>query len=447
MKLFLFLFYNSVKLLVKVSFRIFYEKVVVKNKHRLRTHNPCILVSNHPSTMTDPLQVAHHANRIVHFLANASMFKHPFTKWFFTTFYCIPIERPKDVGGRMISNQDSFKQAEDFLQGGGLLYVAVEGYSQPERRIGKVKTGTARIALSTASKTDFKLDLTIQPVGLNYTAHRYFRTKLFTYAGEPLLLADYEKLYKENPRAAVAKLTDDISEGIRALIIDTEDEAEDRLLRQLETMLGNSHPLDLEEAFFRNKNILEQLRIYRSNYPSDDRAFRQKVQQYFDELENLNLVDRPLAEKSQGKSSSLLLQGLLLILGFPLFIYGWINNFLANYIPLFITKKANIFAGYDSTIKLMSGIVIYPLVYGLQVFVVHQLFQSVVITWIYFLTLAPLGLLAWSYRKRYKQYLENRQWEKIKLGKDSKALQLEKERAALVEELLTKMLGTKKIIA
>ncbi|MFT5801526.1 MAG: glycerol-3-phosphate O-acyltransferase/dihydroxyacetone phosphate acyltransferase [Patescibacteria group bacterium] len=435
MKVFLFLFYNFVKLLVKISFRVFYEKVVLKNRHYLRKDNPCIMVSNHPSTMTDPMQVAHKAKRITHFLANASMFKHPFTNWFFSTFYCIPIERPKDVGGRGISNNDSFKKAEEFLQAGGLLYVAAEGYSQPERRLGRIKTGTARIALSTENKSNFELGLTIQPVGLNYMAHRFFRTKLFTYAGDPLPVANYKSLYKKDPRAAVVKLTEDISEAIRPLIIDTEDEAEDKLLLQLEEMLGNSKPLDLEENFFRNKKILDQLRLYRANYPSDDKAFRGKVQQYFYKLEKAGLRDRSLAEIESGDSGSLIGQGLLLLLGLPFFLYGWLNNFLANYIPLFITKRVNIFPGYDSTIKLMSGLVIYPVVYALQVFAVHQLFQNSTITWIYFLTLAPLGLLAWSYRKSYKHFLESKSWNKYKGHVVTESEQLLRERAAILGNL------------
>ncbi|HHS95525.1 MAG TPA: hypothetical protein ENJ45_02965, partial [Phaeodactylibacter sp.] len=97
-RLFLFLFYNFCKLLVKISFRIFYEEVSVKNEHYLRCDNPCILVSNHPSTITDPLHVAHRAKRMVHFLANAGLYKSKIGNWFFSNFYCIPIERPEDVG-------------------------------------------------------------------------------------------------------------------------------------------------------------------------------------------------------------------------------------------------------------------------------------------------------------------------------------------------------------
>ncbi len=446
MKVFLFLFYNFVKLLVKISFRVFYEKVVVKNQERLRVDNPTIMVSNHPSTMTDPLQVAHKAKHIVHFLANASMFKHPFTNWFFSTFYCIPVERPKDVKGRSINNDESLAKADKFIQNGGQLYIAAEGYSQPERRLGRIKTGAARIALSAASKKDFQLGLTIQPTGLNYTAHRFFRTKLFTYVGEPLKVADYKSIYLKDPRAAVTQLTADITEEMRSLIIDTEDEAEEKLLVQLEELLANSKPLDLEENFFRNKKILEQLRLYRNNFPSDDKAFRQNVQQYFDGLEEVKLKDHSLAKEQSGQSSSLMGQGILLLLGLPFFLYGWINNFLANYIPLLLTKKANMYKGYDSTIKLMSGLVIYPVIYGLQLFAVHQLFQSSTITWVYFLTLAPLGLLAWSYRKSCKHFLEDRRWKRYKSSAAADSEELKKKRGAILEQF-EKLMNAKRLIA
>jgi glycerol-3-phosphate O-acyltransferase / dihydroxyacetone phosphate acyltransferase len=373
------------------------------------------------------------------------LFKHPFTNWFFNTFYCIPIERPKDVGGRKIKNDKSFEKAEDFLCRGGMLYIAPEGYSQPERRLGKIKTGTARIALGAAGKTDFQLDLTIQPVGLNYTNHRFFRSCLFTYVGEPIKVADYKNSYQQDRKSAVLQLTEDLTEAMRALIIDTEDEAEDKLLRRLEEVLTNSYPLDLEAHFFRNKEILEQLRLYRDNFPSNDAAFRQKVQQYFDELEKNGLSDSAVAAPTP--SVSMVGQGLGLLLGLPFFVYGWVNNFLANYLPWLIAKKANIFPGYDSTIKIMSGLVIYPLVYGLQTLAIHQLFHKPMVTLVYVLTLAPLGLFAWWYRKAYRRFVENQRWKRFTASNSERSHQLRIERATIVEILLEKVLLATKLLA
>ena len=82
-----------------LTIRIFYSKYTVINGDRLKFKNPAIVISNHPSTLMDPLNVGISVPKQVSFLANASLFKSPVTGTFLNQ-YCIPIERPKDVGGR-----------------------------------------------------------------------------------------------------------------------------------------------------------------------------------------------------------------------------------------------------------------------------------------------------------------------------------------------------------
>ncbi len=446
-KVLLFLIYNFFKLLVKVSFRIFYEKTVILHRPRLRKYKPTILVSNHPSTLTDPLNAAHPSIRLVHFLANASLFKGAFAKWFFSTFYCIPVERPEDVKGRKISNVDAFAKANRFLLNGGCLYIAPEGYSQRERRLGKIKTGTARIALSTADKAGFRTGLTIQPVGLNYTTHTEFRSKVLIYAGEPLEVDDYQSAYRSDPREAVLQLTADLTERMRSLIIDTEDEAEDQLLRRLEELLANTRPVSLEEQFFRNKKILEQLRLYRDNFPSEDRAFRQKIQQYFDELKKNELDDRPLAIAQSGNAQPMWVQALILLLGLPIFLYGWINNWLAHYLPWLLSRKIKMYIGYTSTIKILGGILVYPVVYGLQIWLVSSWLAWPGVGWAYALTLLPMGWLAWEYRKHYRRFVAQRKWMQWQRKDPESGQRLLVSRKEIVGELLERVFAATKLIA
>ncbi|MFK8105018.1 MAG: 1-acyl-sn-glycerol-3-phosphate acyltransferase, partial [Saprospiraceae bacterium] len=176
MKAFLYLFYHSVRLLALTIFRLFYGKKTILNQKNLKVDYPCILVSNHPNTLHDPLHVAAKVDhRIVHFLVNAGLFATPFTNWFFSTFYCIKIERPQDVKGGKISNEKAFEACDIFLRQGGCLYIAPEGTSRVERHIRKMKTGAARIALSAERHNNYQLGLKILPVGLNYDNPTKFR--------------------------------------------------------------------------------------------------------------------------------------------------------------------------------------------------------------------------------------------------------------------------------
>ena len=75
----------------------------------------------------------------------------------------------------------------------------------------------------------------------------------------------------------------------------------------------------------------------------------------------------------------------------------------------------NIYPGYDSTIKILSGIVFYPLFYGSQLYLVQWYFGTWWSTLIYFLSLYPLGILAWNYRQRFLKWRKERRminWKK-----------------------------------
>jgi 1-acyl-sn-glycerol-3-phosphate acyltransferase len=130
--------------------------------------------------MLDPLNAAEEIQTEVFFLANAGLFKNPVAGWILRKLYCIPIQRYEDTGGKPLNNKASFEQAIRHLAQGGCLYIAPEGTSYVNRRLRKLKTGTARIAFATESSHDFQLGLCILPVGLNYSDPTQFRSQLLT---------------------------------------------------------------------------------------------------------------------------------------------------------------------------------------------------------------------------------------------------------------------------
>ena len=181
---------------------------------------PCIVVSNHPGTLMDPLNTAVLMKRRVHFLANATLFASRFGNWFFSNFYCIKIERFSDTKGKPLNNKEAFKMATDHLTNGGCLYMAPEGGSNAGRHLHKLKTGPARIALNTEVVNDFDLDLVILPVGLNYSNPTEFRSSLLTIMGEPIKVADFKKDWEKNQIGTVRKLTAVLKEKMEAILID-----------------------------------------------------------------------------------------------------------------------------------------------------------------------------------------------------------------------------------
>ena len=408
---FRWLFYNSVKSITKFSFRLFYSKQTKVNiQHLHDVDRPCILVSNHPSTMMDPINVAKEINGIVFFLANASMFKHWFANWFFTTFYCIKVERPADVNGRKIQNTKTFELANDFLvRRNGVLYIAIEGGSKLERRLRPNKTGAARIAFAAENSKDFNLGLTVIPVGLTYSDPRHLQGEVIINVGDPIAIADYKSIWKNDNRQGVQKLTDDIESRLQSLLMHTDptEEAVEVLSQQLETLDRNSKDLPFWETI---QLSLKRLPILKQLFHQNPKGFatkQQQVQTYFEQLDQLKITDKTVLQANTG------LDYLKLVLGFPLFLYGYINNFLAIGIPGFITKKMKLYPGYDPAVKTMSALLTVPFFYYLQSYLLAPYFPAPYWRWIYVASLIPIGLVAWYYMGLAQTVAQRRRFDQL----------------------------------
>lgn len=398
MKPILYLIYNFLKLLTKLFLRVYYPNMARIGLHHLRYRGGSILVSNHPNTLIDPLNAASRVPKIVHFLANASLFQSPFGNWFFNTFFCIPVERPQDTKGRQINNKDSFLRSQAFLRSGGCLYIAPEGGSELGRQVRPFKTGTARIALSAEAAFDFKLGLRILPVGLTYDDAGRFRSRATIHGGEPILVQDYEAAYRKSSVQAARKLTQDLEDRVRSLCIDTEDAAEDRCVQRVEELLRNARPVGAAAHFHRTKQFIEQRRAWAADDPQAEGGFQARLGAYFEGLERLGSSDRAMQQAPR------LWQWLRLLLLAPGFAYGAINNALPAYLPRLAAQRLKIDPGYTATVKILVGLLAFPICYALQTVFVAQ-FASTPIAMAYLLSLPLSGWLAlkWVEWGRYAQ--------------------------------------------
>ncbi len=388
--------YEFLKTIVKIALWIYYRKITVVNGERLQFKGPAIVVSNHPCTLMDPLNVGARAREPFYFLANAGLFKSKFGNWFFNTFYCIPIERMQDTSGKPVNNAAAFARCDAHMVQGGTLFIAPEGDSWMRRHLHKLKTGTVRIAFNSEALHEYNLDLKIVPVGLTYSDPTAFRGEVFINVGEYLYVKDFKENYEKDPIEATKAVTQMLEERLRTLTIDTIDDDEDLFIKQLEEILHNNQPLQPEAAFHRTKKLITALREWKTSEGNDYHNFQQEVNSYFTILKQQNISDDAVVNGGAG----LFVKILLPIIGVPIFLYGSINHFLAAGIPFLVAwllvKRLKLYIGYTSTIKYAVGILTVPLFYGLQSECIEKWFSTEV-SWWYLLSLPIAGLLAWEY--------------------------------------------------
>jgi glycerol-3-phosphate O-acyltransferase/dihydroxyacetone phosphate acyltransferase len=427
---FLRLIYLFLRFTAWVGTGVYYRKRLVLGRKNLRFDGPAIVISNHPSTLTDVLNVALPIRQEMFYLANYSLFKNPVSNWILSRLYCIPVKRKEDVAeGEVRDNEGAFEQSFRHLEQNGILFIAPEGVSWMNRFVRPLKTGTARIALGTEARNHWKMGIKIIPVGVSYSQPNHFRSEVVVQAGAPVYPRDWIEQWQKDPEAATNQLTEFLENQLKSLSIHTRDEQGELFITRLETLLKNEDPLPQQEAYERSKALTAKC--------LDDTALQTRVQTYFDQLEVFDLSDEGIeAVSSDLAGTHLITDGLRIALGFPFFLSGYICWFLPCFLPWLLAKRLKLYIGYDSNVKILAGLFTFPLaMWGM--FRVFRWWFEAPSAWIGLLCCAVLGLFAERYMDVLRRF-QARQKAAVKAAKDPAGFsRLVQMRSAILVKLQT----------
>ncbi len=354
--------------LAKITFWVFFRRITILNKEHIPKNTPTLLAPNHPNTMVDPILMARISPSWIHFLANYGLFKKPLTKFLMTKiFFSIPVKRPKDVApGEMINNLTTIKLCSQVLAKKGTIFMGPEATSYTYRRIRPLKDGIARIALTAAKRGKFSSGLVIIPFGTNYSSPTHFRSEIIMNIGEPIQVDSFKDLYKKNKTEAAQAIMDTLRTRLENLSVHTEDEIENQLLIWCETIAKtekkyNSFSSKLEYDL-NTIPILQELRV---NNPLEFESLWRLCYSYFSPLKQENITDEIFFRYQEKNKSSF---HLLFIIGFilftPIYLIGCLLNFIW-FFPKFIFDQLNLYEGYTSMVKILTGLIFIPIFYAI----------------------------------------------------------------------------------
>ena len=188
------------------TLRFYFRRIIFQHKRSIPDGEPVILIANHAASFLDAMLLGVLMRRPLHFFARSDIFRKPLANKILRTFHMIPIYNIEHGKSDLVRNEETFAEGERVLNDRNLLLIFPEGISRVERVMLPLKKGTARVALQTEAKRDFKLGLKVIPVGINYSRHR-FRADVLISAGEVTEIAGYEGVYQESPARAITQLT------------------------------------------------------------------------------------------------------------------------------------------------------------------------------------------------------------------------------------------------
>jgi 1-acyl-sn-glycerol-3-phosphate acyltransferase len=180
-------FYTAVRSVGRFWLWFFFKDVEVVGASRVPSRGPVLLCINHPNNLIDSLLVAGVLPRKVHYLATAALFRNPLIGRFLSACGAIPVYRKQDDPDKMDRNVDAFAACFRALERGDLIGIYPEGTTHAERRVQRIKTGAARIALDYQA-AGRGAPLALIPVGLTFEARKAFRGRVRVSFGEPIAL-------------------------------------------------------------------------------------------------------------------------------------------------------------------------------------------------------------------------------------------------------------------
>lgn len=314
---------------------------------------PCLLLLNHPNGLLDPLAAAALLDRRAGWLAKATLWKIAPLRPFLAAFRAIPVTRPADGGATPESIQACFRQVHAALARGGSVAMFPEGISHTGADLAPLKTGAARIALSSPCP------LALVPAGLVYGDRATFRHSALLKLGDPI---PWDDLGIQGPSPeAVTELTVRIRAALQPLTLQAAGERELALAQDLAWLLAEApgSRVDLEALRRRVRSLLPQL----AALPPGERTIletRVRAVQVWLREEGLrpDQVGHPYpwAEVRRWLPGALGRLGTALLLG-PALLLFWPSYRLVGWLAGRFTDEGDQVA----TLKLLGGVLLYPL--------------------------------------------------------------------------------------
>lgn len=387
-----------------------YFRTEVVGLEQLDPTKTYIFTPNHQGALIDAMAILGMKQRWQPvFLARADIFKNPRVACILYYLKILPIFRIRD-GYESLSNNDRvFQKTLDVLRCRNGLVMLPEGNHGGFKRLRPLKKGVARIAFRAIQAMPEGPEIQIVPVGLDYSNYVNARSHLLVRLGKPFGLEPYMDLYRQNPALAYNALLDDLGQRMRAEMIHIETEehyaAYMRLLELFSHVYIKRHGLrrTRNQKFVIDKQLVDALDSMQRTQPEQYASTVAKLHRY-DGITTEHRLSNHAAPFGSAPWALLPVQALALLATLPVFVYGYVNNFLALAVPY---KVSGMFKDkqFISSVRYVVALIVFPLLYLLQTLVVGLVAPS----WWWalgYLVSLPLGLvLAYLWRKRFYRFV------------------------------------------
>lgn len=388
--------------------KLFYRKVYILNADKIPKNAHLIFTPNHQNALMDALGPLCNIDKQLVFLARSDIFKKKFVASILYFLKILPVFRIRDGYSEVKKNKSIFQKTIDVINAQNGLVILPEGNHEGIHQLRQFKKGFARIAFQTEESNDFELDIKIVPMGLHYSDYISSGSDLYINFGEPLNVSAYYELYKEAPAKAVNKLTSDLAEEIKPLMVhiesaDNYDFYDSIRLLYWRNMCNPNNKKKCADSMriMAEQEAISLLGLIEKETPEKFDQLNQLNKTYTAGLHKNSLNDESFCKPA--KPLNLIFKSLGFLVGLPIFLYG----FFTNLVPFVIVKYAESLIKdlqFKSSFKFVLSLIVFPLFYLIPIVLIIIFCSSLFLGILIFLSLPSTGFFAIRYAHAFKQF-------------------------------------------
>lgn len=400
--------YSIIKKYVELVYSVYYSKIHVINLENGSNDQPIILGPNHQNGLMDALAVGLPLKKQPVFMARADIFSNKKVAGILNFFKIVPVFRIRDGVEKMSNNDQSFAITLKALSHGQPVVIMPEGTHQGLRRLKPIKKGIVRFALNAQENFGRNINVKLVPVGIDYSHYHNFRGKLLVIYGKPIEVSEYLGTFRENPQIAYNQLRNRLAEELRKIMIDVDNPEYYQTILTCRDIYVNQlfedSDTDYYQKFLAGKALTDKLDGMVTGNPSKLEDVKQMVSKYSDGLDHLKLEDWVMDSLLPDKKT-LWFNVLKYLMFLPFFIGTAMINIVPAAICKYLSKKSDD-PDFESSFKIASAAVIFPLFYLLVLFALPLPVYTRILLILPMPVLLPLA---------YDYYLSlKKQWIKIR---------------------------------
>ncbi len=409
--------YEIIRGYIKQIFKRFYNRIESSGNGNIPSGKPIIFAANHQNALIDPWGVLFTSKEQSVFLTRADIFKNPILLKIFTLFKMLPVYRIRDGKAALKNNERIFNVSAEILEAKMSVGLFPEASHTNKRRLKQLKKAVPRIAFLAESKNNFELDLQIVPVGIYYDDYIHSNSNLFINYGKPFGIKQFKEIYEESEQKGFNALKEVMEDAIKELIIHQPDMANYDLYENIRIY---NRPQMLKDLNLNSNKLVNRFKADKNSVLKMEEYFLKNnndislLSHIFNNYNNFCKTNSIRIENKEAISfTKILTSELIFILGFPIFLYGLINNFIYYKLIMNFLKKVKD-AQFHSSIKLAVSILITTFIYPIHALIFWAISGNGLWALIYLISLPLTVLIANKYRYAWKNFIKEHKFWRLK---------------------------------